>query len=98
MSRLEELTERVRAAVADGGSGLGKSVKLDLKGDGFLFIDGAEVSNEDKPADLTVSISGDDLKALAERRLDPMGAIISGRMKMSDMGLAMSLQGKLQGL
>ena len=97
MGGLDELTARVRAAVSQD-SGLGKTLKLDLKGDGFLFIDGAEVSNEDRPADLTVTISGDDLRALAERRLDPMGAVISRRMQVSDMGLAMGLQGKLQAL
>ena len=51
MSRLDEITERMTTAVG-GDSGLGKSLKFNLKGDGFIFIDGGNVSNEDAPADL----------------------------------------------
>ena len=97
MSDLEDLTARVKAAVGPD-SGLGKSLKFDLKGKGFLVIDGASVSNEDGPVDLTITISGDDLKALGAGKLDPMSAIMTGRMKLSDMGLAMGLQAKLQAL
>ena len=35
MSNLQEVTDRVKAAVGDD-SGLGKSLKFDLKGDGFI--------------------------------------------------------------
>ena len=59
MANLEELTRKVAAAVG-ADSGLGKSFKVDLRGEGFIHIDGADVSNEDKPADLTVSISARD--------------------------------------
>ena len=97
MASLQELTERVRTGVGDD-SGLGKSVKFDLKGEGFIHIDGASVTNEDKPADLTVSISRKDLKALGAGELNPMTAVITGRLKVSDMGLAMSLQPQMQAL
>ena len=43
MATLDEITERVRAAVGSD-SGLGKSLKFNLKGDGVVFIDGATVS------------------------------------------------------
>ena len=46
---LEEMTERVRGAVG-ADSGLGKTLKFDLKGDGVIHIDGGTVTNEDKPA------------------------------------------------
>ncbi len=97
MATLEELTERVRAAVG-GDAGLGKSFKLDLRGEGFIHIDGGAVTNEDRPADLTVSVSKADLVALGKRELDPMTAVIRGRLKMSDMSLAMSLQPQMQSL
>jgi len=97
MSTLEELTERVRRAVSTGPE-LGKSVKLDLKGEGFIHVSGAEVVNEDLPADLTVRISRKDLVAMGKRELDPMKAMMTGRLKMSDMGLALSLQPKIQAL
>lgn len=94
---LEEMTERVRGAVGSD-SGLGKSLKFDLKGDGFIHIDGGAVSNEDKPADLTMTISKDDLVAMGEGKLDATMAFMSGKLKLSDMGLAMSLQPKMQAM
>ena len=97
MTSLEELTQRVAAAVGED-SGLGKSFKVDLRGEGFIHIDGGVVTNEDKPADLTVSISAKDLKALGKGELNPMTAVITGRLKVSDMGMAMSLQPQMQAL
>jgi putative sterol carrier protein len=97
MATLEEITDRFRAAVG-ADSGLGKTLKFDLKGEGFIHIDGGQVTNEDKPADLTVSVTKADLEALGSRQLDPMSAVMTGRLKLSDMGLAMQLQPKLQAL
>jgi putative sterol carrier protein len=98
MSRtIEEMTTQIRSAVG-ADSGLGKSLKFDLKGDGFIHIDGGEVSNEDKPADLTMTIAKDDLIAMGEGKLDATMAFMSGKLKLSDMGLAMSLQPKMQAM
>jgi len=97
MATLEEITERIRGAVASG-PGLARSLKFDLKGEGFIHIDGPAVSNQDLPADLVVTISRNDLEALGKRELDPMRAIMTGRMKLSDMGLAMQLQPAIQTL
>jgi putative sterol carrier protein len=97
MSTLQDITDRVREAVGTD-SGLGKSLKFNLKSDGVVLIDGATVSNEDKPADLTLTITADDLVALGEGKLDPMTAVMTGRLQLSDMGLAMGLQGKMQAL
>lgn len=94
---LEEMTERVRGAVGDD-SGLGKTLKFDLKDDGIIHIDGGTVTNEDKPADLTMTISKDDLVLMGEGKLDATMAFMSGKLKLSDMGLAMSLQPKMQAL
>ena len=97
MATLQETTDRIRAAVGDD-SGLGKTVKFNLKGDGFIFIDGGSVSNDDKPADLTLTISSADLEAMGAGKLDAMTAVMTGRLQLSDMGLAMALQGKMQAL
>jgi len=94
---LEEMTERVRGAVGDD-SGLGKTLKFDLKDDGIIHIDGGTVTNEDKPADLTMTISKEDLVLMGEGKLDATMAFMSGKLKLSDMGLAMSLQPKMQAL
>lgn len=97
MATLEELTDRIRRA-ASSDLALDKSIKLDLKGEGVIVIDGAEVSNDDRATDLTVTISRKDLEALGKRELDPMRAIMTGRMRLSDMGLAMKLQPQIQAL
>ena len=92
MNSLADITDRLRRAL-EGQPGLERTLKLDLRGDGFVFIDGAEVSNEDRPADCTVSVSADDLAALANGLLDPMNALMRGRMRVSgDMSVAMRLQ------
>jgi putative sterol carrier protein len=97
MATLEEITRRIRDAAASGVD-LGRSVKLDLKGEGFIHIEGANVTNADAPADLVVRISHRDLEALGRRELDPMRAVMTGRMKLSDMGLAMQLAPVIQAL
>jgi putative sterol carrier protein len=97
MATLEEITERIRRAAASGAV-VERSIKLDLKDEGVIHIDGASVTNEDRPADLVVTISRNDLEALGRRELDPMRAIMTGRMKLSDMGLAMKLQPAIQSL
>jgi putative sterol carrier protein len=80
------------------GQDLGKSITLNLKGEGFIHVAGAEVVNEDRKADLTVTISRKDLVAMGKGDLDPMRAMMTGRLRLSDMGLAMSLQPKIQSL
>lgn len=97
MATLEELTERIRRA-ASCGEDLGRSVTLDLKGEGHIHLDGASVTNEDRPADLTVRISRADLVRLGKGELQPMTAVMTGRMKLSDMTLAMTLAPRIQAL
>jgi len=97
MATLQEITDRIKTAVG-ADSGLGKTLKFNLKSDGVIFIDGGTVTNEDKPADLTLTISLADLVAMAEGKLDAMTAVMGGKLQLSDMGLAMSLQSKMQAL
>jgi putative sterol carrier protein len=97
MATLQEVTDRIKTAVGTD-SGLGKTLKFNLKGDGFIFIDGGSVTNDDTPADLTITISGPDLEAMGAGKLDAMTAVMTGRMQLSDMGLAMALQSKMQAL
>ena len=97
MSLLDDLTESFRAAMGTD-SGLGKTLKFNLKGEGFIYIDGGSVTNEDKPADLTLTLTIVDLAAISQGKLAPMTAVMSGRLSLSDMGVAAGLQGKLQAL
>jgi putative sterol carrier protein len=97
MATLQEITDRIKGAVGDD-SGLGKSLKFDLKDTGVIHIDGGSVTNEDKPADLTMTLSLDDLLAIGAGSLDPTMAVMTGKLKLSDMGTAMALQSKMAAL
>lgn len=91
---LAELTTRVQSALG-AGSGFTNKVKFDFGSIGKLFIDGAagKVTNEDGAADATIAVDFEDFKSLAEGKLDPMMAYMSGKLKvMGDMGVAMKLQ------
>ena len=91
MATLTDVTERMQAALA-GQEGLGRTIKFDLKGDGFIFIDGAAVSNADLPADCTLVLSLEDLVALGKGKLDPAMAMMRGRLKVKgDVSVAMKL-------
>ena len=97
MATLEEITDRMKTAVGTD-SGLDKTLKFNLKGDGFIFIGPTSVSNADDPADLTITISLADLEAMGAGKLDAMTAVMTGKMQLSDMGVAMAQQSKLQAL
>jgi putative sterol carrier protein len=97
VATVAEITERLRHAL-DGKPGLPKSLKLDFKGEGFIHVDGRTVTNDDASADCTVVISRDDLLAMAKGQLDPMSAMLRGRLKIrGDMAVAMQLQSMLRG-
>ena len=95
MADLAQVTEHISGAVGDN-SGLGKTVKLDLGDVGKIYIDGAStpntVSNDDKPADATVSMNWDDFMSLSDGKLDPMMAFMQGKLKITgDMMIAQKL-------
>ncbi|NBW06724.1 MAG: sterol-binding protein [Caulobacteraceae bacterium] len=100
MADLAQVTDHIRNAVGDN-SGLGKTVKIDLGDAGKIYIDGAStpntVTNEDKPADATVTISWDDFIALSEGKLDGMMAFMQGKLKIAgDMMIAQKLPALLK--
>ena len=97
MATLKDLTERIRSAT-EFDPEVGPTIKLDLKGAGFVHICGSTVTNDDAPADLVVTVALKDLRALGKGELDPTRAIMSGRLKLSDMGLAMQLRPRIQSL
>ena len=96
MATVQDITERLRSGLA-GQSGIGKTLKIDFKGEGFIHVDGVRVTNEDAPADCTVVVSPEDLEAMAKGSLDPMSAMMRGRLKIQgDMAVAMKLQSMLR--
>ena len=92
MATVADITQRLRHALQDR-PGLTKSLKLDFKGEGFIHVDGQTVTNDDAEADCTVVVSREDLEAMAKGQLDPMSAMLRGRLKIKgDMAVAMQLQ------
>ncbi|NRG17206.1 SCP2 sterol-binding domain-containing protein [Rhizobiales bacterium] len=87
---LAEVTETIKSKVAGGG--IDDTVKFDLGGDGVVFVDGTDVSNENKDADCTVIMSLENLQDMLAGDLDPTSAFMSGKLKVEgDMGVAMKL-------
>ncbi len=94
----EEFNAGVVAAAAKAPN-LGKSLKLNLD-EGIIHIDmtqePAVVTNEDLEADTVVTTSVETLDKLRKGELNPMMAMMGGKVKIKgDMGLAMKLQGLL---
>ncbi|MBO0332298.1 SCP2 sterol-binding domain-containing protein [Sneathiella sp. CAU 1612] len=96
MATLEEITEGMRERVGED-SGLDATLKFDFGDDGIVFVDAASVpntvSNEDKEADCTITITKENFEALANGELDPTTAFMMGKLKVGgNMGIAMKLQ------
>lgn len=92
---LEKITEQFEQQAGKLPS-LGKSLKF-VFDEGVVHVDmsgdAATVSNEDKEADCTITTSIETLGALRNGELNPMMAVMSGKIKIKgDMGLAMKLQ------
>lgn len=82
---------------------LGKTMKLVLGDDTeVVYVDmtttPAVVSNENKDADCTITTTIETLEALRSGSLNPMMAVMGGKIKIKgDMGVAMQLQSLLSG-
>ncbi len=92
---LEELLVGIqhKASVAKP---LGKTLKFDFGGE-QVYIDGTQKANQvtgsNDEADCTVKVSKEDFMKLVSGKLNPMGAVMSGQVKIEgDMGVAMKLQ------
>jgi putative sterol carrier protein len=97
VATVADITDRIRQGLQER-PGLPRSLKLDFKGEGFIHVDGQTVTNDDAPADCTVVVAREDLEAMAKGQLDPMSAMLRGKLKIKgDMAVAMQLQSMLRG-
>jgi putative sterol carrier protein len=93
---IQQCTEALRGKVGDN-SGLNAVLKFDCGADGVVVIDGKSVpnsvSNENRDADCTVSITRENLEALLTGQLDPITGFMTGKFSVAgDMSVAMKLQ------
>ena len=90
-SIFNELQDKANEADAIGGT-----IKFVID-DTIVFVDGTGsknlVSNSNEDADCTISTTATALKDMQSGDLNPMTAVMSGKVKISgDMGLAMKIQ------
>lgn len=96
---LEKILEGVSSQAANVAP-LGARLKFVL-GDDVIYIDGTGgsnvVSQNDGEADCTISTDAETFNKLKNGELNPMMAVMSGKVKIKgDMGLAMKLQSLIQ--
>lgn len=95
---IEEITEQFRAQAAKAPA-MDKTLKF-VFDEGIVFIDltgdTPQINNEDREADCTITTKLATLDALRKGELNPMMAVMSGKVKIKgDMGVAMKLQSLL---
>jgi putative sterol carrier protein len=92
---IQQITEGLTKAIGVN-SGLNSTLKFDFEGKGIVFVDGKSdpnhVSNENKPADCTITVSLDTFKKMVAREIDGTAAFMQGKLKVAgDMSVAMKL-------
>lgn len=91
---LQELTEQIRNKVTHADN-IDATVKL-VTDQGVVHIDATQspavVSNDDKPADCDLHVSVDNLVKMGTGDLNPMMAVMTGKLKIKgDMSIAMKM-------
>ncbi len=94
---LDSLTQKVREIVGEKDA-MGFNVLFDLGDAGAIHVAGenapVEVTNERLEAVTTFIVTPEDLGAMLAGDLQPMGAFMSGKLKVEgDMGKAMQIGG-----
>jgi len=72
----------------------GKRIKLDFRDQGVVLLDGqsGQVTEQDVPADTTISTTWADFEKLETGQMDPMSAFMTGKLRIEgDMANAMEL-------
>lgn len=87
---LDEITTGIRAGLAD--KSFDGSLKFDCGPAGVIVLANGDASTVDQDTDCTLKLSADNLKKLLSGKLNPMTAVMMGKIKISgDMAVAMKL-------
>lgn len=85
---LQELTEQIRTK-ATHADNINATAKI-VTDQGVVYIDGTQspvaISNDDKPADCDLLVSIDNLVRMGSGDLNPMMAVMSGKLKIKGYG------------
>ncbi|THD76866.1 sterol carrier protein [Thalassobius vesicularis] len=88
---LAEIAQMIRAGVQS--SAFADSLKFDCGDDGVLVIGGGDVSLEDRETDVTLKMSVENVEKLIKGKLNPMTALMMGKIKLSgNPAVAMKLK------
>ena len=98
MNEVEEITHIATEMGSRIGAntGLNGTLKFDFEGKGCVYLDGKSspnsVSNENKAADCTITVSLDTFKKMVAGELDGTTAFMQGKLNVAgDMSVAMKL-------
>jgi putative sterol carrier protein len=87
---LTETLQTIRAGLE--GRSFDGSLKFDCGSAGRIVIADGAASTEDRDTDCTLTLSSANLEKLLAGKLNPMTAVMMGKIKISgDMGVAMKL-------
>ena len=87
---LTETLQTIRAGLE--GRSFDGSLKFDCGSAGRIVIANGAASTEDRDTDCTLTLSSGNLEKLLAGKLNPMTAVMMGKIKISgDMGVAMKL-------
>jgi len=92
---INDITKKIRTLSIEKSGSIEAKIKFDF-GDGCVLIDDTisppEVSNDNKEADCTITVSNEDFEKILNKEMSSMNAFMSGKMKISgEMHLAMKL-------
>ncbi len=96
MNDLDSITQEFRQRI-DGKPSIGAIIKFAFKEGGVIVVNGGiapmTVSNDDIPADCTITLAMKDFASMSTGVTSPMLAVMSGKVKVAgDMNKAMKLQ------
>ncbi|MFW8593839.1 SCP2 sterol-binding domain-containing protein [Cribrihabitans neustonicus] len=87
---LQDIADGIQAGLA--GKSFDGSLKFDCGDDGVIVLADGSAATLDRDTDCTLRLSTENLQKLLAGKLNPMTAVMMGKIRISgDMGVAMKL-------